>query len=117
MKCIIYHNQKCSKSRETLELLKSRGHEPTIIDYLKNSPKVSELKKIIIKLKIYPKKLVRFKENKAKELGISANDNRTYDQWMKILAKNPELIERPIVVTSKGAVIGRPPENVLKVLD
>ena len=61
--------------------------------------------------------MVRFKENKAKELGISANHSLTYKQWMKILTKNPELIERPIVVTSKGAVIGRPPENVLKVLD
>ena len=68
-------------------------------------------------MKIHPKQLVRFKENKAKELGISANDSLTYNQWMKILTKNPELIERPIVVTSKGAVIGRPPENVLKVLD
>ena len=117
MKCIIYHNQKCSKSRETLELLQNRGLDPTIIEYLKNSPKVDELEKIISKLKIHPKQLVRFKENKAKELGISANDSLTYKQWMKILTKNPELIERPIVVTSKGAVIGRPPENILKVLD
>ena len=117
MKCIISHNQKCSKSRETLELLQNRGLDPTIIEYLKNCPKVYELEKIVSKLKIHPKQLVRFKENKAKELGISANDSLTYKQWMKILTKNPELIERPIVVTSKGAVIGRPPENVLKVLD
>ena len=117
MKCIIYHNQKCSKSRETLELLQNRGLDPTIIDYLKNSPKVDELEKIISKLKIHPKQLVRFKENKAKELGISVTDSLTYEQWITILAKNPELIERPIVVTSKRAVIGRPPENVLKVLD
>ena len=71
MKCIIYHNKKCSKSRETLELLQNRGLDPTIIEYLKNSPKVDELEKIISKLKIHPKQLVRFKENKAKELGIS----------------------------------------------
>ena len=68
-------------------------------------------------MKIHPKHLVRFKENKAKKLNISVSDNLTYEQWMKILTKNPELIERPIVVTSKGAVIGRPPENVLKVLN
>ncbi len=117
MKCIIYHNQKYSKSRETLELWKSKGLEPTIIEYLKNSPKADELKKIISKLKIHPKQLLRFKENKAKELGISANVSLIFKQWMKILTKNPELIERPIVVTSKGAVIGRPPENILKVLD
>ena len=117
MKCIIYHNQKCSKSRETLELLQNRGLNPTIIEYLKNSPKVDELEKIISRLKINPKHLVNFKESKAKELGISANDSLTYKQWMKILTKNPELIEIPIIVTSKGAVIDRPPENVLKVLD
>ena len=117
MKCIIYYNQKCSKSRETVELLQNRGLDPTIIEYLKNSPKVDELEKIVSKLKIHPKQLVRFKDNKAKELGISANDILSHNQWMKILIKNPELIERPIVVTSKGAVIGRPPENVLKVLD
>ncbi len=67
-------------------------------------------------MKINPKHLVSFKENKAKELGISANDS-LYKQWKKILTKNPELIERPIIVTSKGAGIDRPPENVLKVLD
>ena len=117
MKYTIYHNKKCSKSRETLELLQNKGLDPTIIEYLKNPPTVDELEKIITKLKIHPKQLVRFKENKVKELGISVSDSLTYKQWMKILTKNPELIERPIVVTSKGAVIGRPPENVLKVLN
>tara|TARA_B100000686_G_C16465572_1_gene799324 strand:+ start:279 stop:647 length:369 start_codon:yes stop_codon:yes gene_type:complete len=117
MKCTIYHNQNCSKSRATLELLQSRGIEPSIVEYLKNSPKVDELEEIIIQLNINPKKLIRFKEDKAKELGISVNYNLTYKQFIKILSKNPELIERPIVVTSKGAIIGRPPENVLKVLD
>ena len=100
-----------------MELLHSRGLEPTIIEYLINSPKVDKLGKIIIKLKIHPKQLICFKEDKARQIGISANDNRTCDQWLTILNKNPELIERPIVVTSKGAIIGRPPGNVLKVLD
>tara|TARA_B100000945_G_C19872074_1_gene363246 strand:- start:133 stop:486 length:354 start_codon:yes stop_codon:yes gene_type:complete len=117
MKCTVYHNQKCSKSRATLELLQSKGLEPNIIDYMKNFLKVNELEKIVNKFKIHPKKLIRFKEDKAKGLGISANDNITNKQWITILAKNPELIERPIVVTSDGAIIGRPPENVLKVLD
>ena len=117
MKCTIYHNKKCSKSRATLELLQSKGLEPNIIEYLKNPPTVDELEKIIIKLNIHPKQLIRFKENKAKELGISTGNQLTNEQWITILAKNPDLIERPIVVTSKGAVIGRPPENVLKVLD
>ena len=117
MKCTIYHNKKCSKSRATLELLQNKGLKPTIIEYLKNPPTDFELEEIINKLNIHPKQLIRFKENKAKELGISVSDSLTYKQWMKILTKNPELIERPIVVTSKGAVIGRPPENVFKLLD
>ena len=117
MKCTIYHNKKCSKSRATLELLLSKGLDPTIIDYLKNPPTFDELEEIIIKLRIHPKQLIRFKEHKAKELGISVDDQVTNEQWIKILAKNPDLIERPIVVTHIGAAIGRPPENILKVLD
>ena len=117
MKCTIYHNKKCSKSRAALELLQSKGLEPSIIEYLKNPPTFDELEEIIIKLNIHPKQLIRFKEDKAKELGISTGDKLTNEQWIIILAKNPNLIERPIVLTAKGAVIGRPPENVLKVLD
>ena len=74
MKCTIFHNQKCSKSRAALELLQSKGLEPTIIEYLKNPPTVDELEEIIIKLNIHPKQLIRFKEDKAQELGISAGD-------------------------------------------
>ena len=98
----------CKEKEAELKILPMNSKGELIVD---------ELEKIITKLKISPKHLVRFKENKAKELGISVSDSLTYKQWMKILTKNPELIERPIVVTSKGAVIGRPPENVLKVLD
>ena len=117
MKCTIYHNQKCSKSKAALELLQSKGLEPTIIEYLKNPPTFDELEEIIIKLNSHPKQLIRFKEDKAKELGISTGGQLKNEQWITILAKNPDLIERPIVVTATGAVIGRPPENVLKVLD
>ena len=117
MKCTIYHNKKCSKSRATLELLQSKGFEPTIVEYLKNPPTVDELEEIITKLNIHPKQLIRFKENKANELGISTGDKLTNEQWITILSKNPDLIERPIVVTITGAVIGRPPENVLKLMD
>ena len=117
MKCTIYHNQKCSKSRAALELLQSKGLDPTIIEYLKNPPTADELEEIIIKLNIHPKQLTRFKEDKAKELGISNGDQLTNEQWITILAKNSVLIERPIVLTATGVVIGRPSENVLKVLD
>ena len=117
MKCTIYHNKKCSKSRLTLALLQSKGLEPTIIEYLKNPPTVDELVEIITKLNIHPKQLIRFKEDKAKELGISTSDKLTNEQWITILSKNPDLLERPIVLTSTRAVIGRPPENVLKLMD
>ncbi|MBS1254306.1 MAG: Arsenate reductase [Deltaproteobacteria bacterium] len=117
MKCTIYHNPKCSKCRTTLEILNSKGIEPTIIEYLKDPPSKDELEEIVSKLKIHPRQLVRFKEDKAKELGISADDELTREQWLSIMADNPVLIERPIVITPKGAVIGRPPENVLEVLE
>ena len=84
---------------------------------MKNPPTVDELEEIIIKLNIHPKQLIRFKEDKAKELGISTGDQFTNEQWITILAKNPDLIKRPIVVTVTEAVIGRPPENVLKLMD
>ncbi|MBC8259634.1 MAG: arsenate reductase (glutaredoxin) [SAR324 cluster bacterium] len=113
MRYTIYHNPKCSKCRATLEILHNKGVEPTIIEYLKNSPSKEELEEIIQKLNIQPSELIRFKEEKAKELGISATDDLTQDQWLVIMTNNPVLIERPIVISENGAVIGRPPENVL----
>jgi len=113
----IYHNPKCSKCKATLEILNSNGVEPKIIEYLKNPPTKDELKEIINKLKIRPSELVRFKEGKAIELGISAEENLTHDQWLSIMTENPVLIERPIVISEKGAVIGRPPENVLALFE
>jgi arsenate reductase len=112
----IYHNPKCSKCRATLEILKSKGVEPTIIEYLKNPPAKEELEEIIQKLNIQPTELIRFKEEKAKELGITATDDLTLEEWLKIMTENPVLIERPIVISEKGAVIGRPPENVLAIM-
>ena len=109
----IYHNPKCSKCRATLEILNNKGVEPNIIEYLKNPPSKEELAEIIQKLNIQPTELIRFKEEKAKELGISATDALTLEEWLTILTENPVLIERPIVLSAKGAVIGRPPKNVL----
>ena len=113
----IYHNPKCSKYKATLEILNNNGVEPENIEYLKKPPTKDELKEIIYKLKIRPSELVRFKEGKAIELGISAEDNLTHDQWLSIMTENPVLIERPIVISEKGAVIGRPPENVLALFE
>ena len=109
----IYHNPKCSKCRATLEILNNKGVEPNIIEYLKNPPSKEELAEIIQKLNIQPTELIRFKEEKAKELRISATDDLTLEEWLTILTENPVLIERPIVLSAKGAVIGRPPKNVL----
>ena len=113
----IYHNPNCSKCRATLEILNNKGIEPVIVEYLKNSPSKDELKGIISKLNIQPKELIRFKEDQAKELGISANDDLTPEQWLTIMTENPVLIERPIVFSENGAVIGRPPENVLALFE
>ncbi len=96
--------------------MNSKGVELTIREYLKNPPSKDELEAIIKKLNIQPIDLIRFKDEKAKELGISATDDLSHEEWLTILTENPILIERPIVISEKGAVIGRPPENVLELL-
>lgn len=108
----IYHNPKCSKSRETLELLRQNGKPFEIIEYLKENPSVEELKEIIKKLSLPITSIIRFKEKLALDLKINAQDKRSENEWLTILEENPSLIERPIVVSINKAVIGRPPENV-----
>lgn len=106
----IYHNPRCRKSRETLALIQDAGKEPEIVEYLKNPPTQKELKEILALLKMDPQDLIRkgeavYKEKfKGKELSNA--------QWIKAMVENPVLIERPIVVKGKKAVVGRPPENV-----
>lgn len=111
---VIYHNPRCSKSRATLALLKERGIEPKIIEYLNTPPTAKELKAIVNKLGIKPEALVRKGEAVYKEkfAGKALSDA----QWIEALASNPVLIERPIVVRGERAVIGRPPENVEQLL-
>ncbi len=110
----IYHNPRCRKSRETLEIINQSGKEVEIIEYLNDTPSENELKEIISLLGISPEQLLRkneaiFKENfKGKAL--------TDDQWIKVMVENPKLIERPIVIDGKKAVLGRPPENVKSLL-
>jgi arsenate reductase len=110
----IYHNPRCSKSRNTLALLQQHGIEPAVIEYLKDSPSKSELKSIVSKLGIQPDQIVRKGEDtyKLNFAGRTLSD----DQWLDALARNPILIERPIVVKGDRAVIGRPPENVLELI-
>ena len=90
--------------------------EHLIIQYLKDLPSIEQLTQIIHKLNIQPSELIRFKEEKAKELEISASDDFTFEECLTILTENPVLIERPIIIFAKCAVIGHPPENVLEIL-
>lgn len=110
----IYHNPRCSKSRDTLALIEGKGIEPQVIEYLKTPPTREELRGLVSKLGIKPEQLVRKGEDvyKQKFAGKAMGD----EQWLDALAKNPVLIERPIVVKGAKAVLGRPPENVLALL-
>lgn len=111
----LYHNPRCSKSRQTLELLKSKGLEPKIIEYLKTPPSEQELDALLKKLKLEPQDITRTKESVYTELGLK-NKQLSRSEMIKVLVKNPILIERPILVTDKQAALGRPPENVLGIV-
>lgn len=111
----IFHNPRCSKSRQTLQLLKDHGIEPEIIEYLKTPPTSTELSNILGKLGKEPRDLMRKNESEYKENGL---DDKTLDRQALIEAmiKYPVLIERPIVLANDKAAMGRPPENVLAIL-
>lgn len=116
MSVSMYHNPNCSKCRATLTLLQERGVEPELIPYLEIAPSVAELAEVMKKLGVSPKLVIRFTEEVAKELGISAKDERADSEWLKIISGNPKLLERPIVINGDRAAIGRPPESVLEIL-
>ncbi len=113
MSVTIYHNPRCSKSRQTLELLKNNGIEPTVVEYLTETPSADELRRIIALLGMTPKDLMRSKE--ANEAGLDAK-SMSDDQLIDGMVRNPIVIQRPIVVTEDRAAIGRPPESVLDIL-
>jgi len=115
MKVSIYHNPRCSKSRQTLQLLLDKGFEPEIIEYLKSPPSKNRLKELLKLLGLQPRQLMRKKENAYKEAGLE-DDSLSTDQLILAMIENPVLIERPIVLANGKAVIGRPPENVLDIL-
>ena len=110
----IYHNPRCSKSRQTLEILKSNGIEPIIIEYLKDIPTKAELTSLLDMLGLQATNILRkgeaaYKENyKGKDL--------SNEEWIEAMVKFPKLIERPIVVKNKKAILGRPPEKVLDLI-
>ena len=110
---LIYHNPRCRKSRETLEILREHGIEPEIIEYLKVPPTAKELRRVLSLLKLDPSAIIRRKE--FKELGI--DQPKAAGELIEIMVANPQVIERPIVVHGERACLGRPPENVLELLD
>ena len=113
MPVTIYHNPRCNTSRKTLALLREKGVEPVIIEYLKTPPSASELKKILGQLKMPAAKLVRKKEAAAAGIDPTALSE---DALIAAMVKNPIVIERPIVISGVKAALGRPPEAVLSVL-
>lgn len=111
----IFHNLKCSKSRQTLQLLHDHNVTPEVIEYLITPPNESELEDILQKLQMEPRDLMRKKEDIYTELNL---DDPSLDRkdLIHAMIKNPKLIERPIVLSNNKAAIGRPPENVLDIL-
>lgn len=111
----IYHNPRCSKSRQALTILNEKNIEFEIVEYLKDNLSISELEIIIEKLDINPISLVRKNESiwKEKYKGKNLSDK----EIVQAMAENPKIIERPIVINEKRAILGRPPENILKIID
>ncbi len=115
MSTTIYHNPKCSKSRQTLELLRQNGVTPTIVEYLQTPPTAEELKEILAQLGMTPRELMRKKE--AVYAGNNLGDpSLSDDDLIDFMVKHPILIERPIVLANGQAALGRPPEQVLEIL-
>ena len=115
MSVTIYHNPRCSKSRQTLSLLQEKSININVIEYLKTPPDISQLKQILKQLGYEPRQLMRKSEQIYKDLDLG-NENKTAEDLVHAMAQNPILIERPIVLSGGKAAIGRPPESVLNSL-
>lgn len=112
---VIYHNPRCSKSRQALALLTERGVAPKVVEYLKTPPPAAELKRILRALGMKPRQLMRTQEPEYKALGLD-DPSLSDDALVEAMVKTPKLIERPIVTRGAKVALGRPPENVLAVL-
>ena len=115
MTVTVWHNPRCSTSRKTLDLLRARGVEPEIRDYLKQPPDAAELARVLDLLGIEPRALMRRKEAAYAEGGLDRAD-LSRDALIRAMAEHPILIERPVVLAGGKAALGRPPENVLSIL-
>lgn len=112
---VIYHNPRCSKSRQTLQLLRDRGIDPEVIDYQQTPPATAELERILRLLGLEPRELMRSKEDEYKGAGLD-DPNLSRADLLRALHEHPKLIERPIVLANGKAALGRPPEQVLEIL-
>ena len=111
----IYHNPRCSKSRQTLQLLEERGVEPEIVLYLEDTPDADTLKGLLAKLNMTARELIRSGEDAYKENNL-ADQSLSEDQLIAAMVQHPKLVQRPIVVNGDKAAMGRPPEAVLDIL-
>lgn len=114
MKAKIYHNPRCSKSRAALALLEDHGIDTEVVEYLKNPPNIPEIKALLLKLGVGPAALLRTGEAAFRDsgLGLDAPD----EALIELMAREPIVIERPVVVIGDAARIGRPPERVLELI-
>lgn len=121
MSITIYHNPRCSKSRQTLELLEEKGVDTSVVEYLKTPPDANTLKEIIRMLGIEAKALLRTHEDELVSAGLTkeglANNEFSEKQIIDAMVKFPKLIERPIVVSNGKAAIGRPPSKILEIIE
>jgi arsenate reductase len=115
MSVTIYHNPRCSKSRETLSLLRDHGVEPDVVEYLKDPPSADVLSDLLDKLGLEPRALMRRKEPEYAELGLD-DPGLSREALIAAMVAHPRLIERPIVVKDGKATLGRPPQAVLEIL-
>jgi len=115
MQVVIYHNPRCSKSRQTLQLLQDQGIEAKVIEYLKRPPDKATLRRILKLLGMKPRELMRTGETAYLEAGLD-RDDLDDDQLINAMLAHPILIERPIVLANGKAALGRPPEQVLEIL-
>lgn len=116
MELTLYHNPRCSKSRQALQLLQARGVEPHVVKYLETPPTAAELAAILDKLGMEPRQLLRTQEDEYRAAGLD-DAGLSRDQVIARMVAHPILIERPIAVTAHAAAVGRPPEKVLELLD
>jgi len=112
----IYHNPRCGTSRKALELIRARGITPTIVEYLKTPPSVSELERLLKLLKLEPRALLRQKEPLYATLKLD-DPSLSHAELVRAMVEHPILIQRPIIVSGSQAVLGRPPEAVESILN